>query len=288
MEQGNEPEILNGLGTMGLEIFEDLPDADVIICPIGGGSGCASLIKVAQALNPKVEIIGVQAERAAAFYESWKKGERVTIEGADTVADGLAARSVFQLPWLIMKDHMSDVVLLTEDEILGGVRWPFRPRITSPRRPGRRPSRRRSKSRTGSKVGRWCSSCRGATSITSTSCKRSPSSQGRGAVRVSAQHSRVDKLAPDPHGLSTTSYLGRMTCTGATRRGCSLEIVDTVIITGFCAEYCVLSTCRGAEDVDLTPILLRDALAGSTPENIGFVESIHDVISYGALERVLG
>jgi threonine dehydratase len=122
IEQGNEPEILNGLGTMGLEIFEDLPEVDAIICPVGGGSGCASLIKVAQAVNPEVEIIGVQAERAAAFYESWKKGERVTIEVADTVADGLAARSVFQLPYVIMKDHITDVVLLGEDEILQGIR----------------------------------------------------------------------------------------------------------------------------------------------------------------------
>lgn len=122
VEQGNEPEILNGLGTMGLEIFEDLPDVDVIICPIGGGAGCASLIKVAQAVNPQVEIIGVQAEQVAGFHTSWKLGERVTIEGAETVADGLAARSVFQLPYTIMKDHVADVVLLSEDEILDGIR----------------------------------------------------------------------------------------------------------------------------------------------------------------------
>jgi len=122
VEQGNEPEMLHGLGTMGLEIFQDLPDVDVIMCPIGGGSGCASLIRVAEAIDPGVEIIGVQAERAAAFYESWKSGERVTIEGADTVADGLAARSVFQLPWVIMKDLIADVVLLSEEEILEGVR----------------------------------------------------------------------------------------------------------------------------------------------------------------------
>jgi threonine dehydratase len=122
VEQGNETEILNGLGTMGLEIFEDIPEVDIILCPIGGGSGCASLVKAAAAINPEVKIIGVQAERAAAFYESWKKGERVVIEEADTVADGLAARSVFQLPYVIMKDHISDVVLLTEEEILGGIR----------------------------------------------------------------------------------------------------------------------------------------------------------------------
>jgi len=50
--------------------------------------------------------------------------------------------------------------------------------------------------------------------------------------------------------------------------------VDTVIVTGFCAEFCVLATYRGAEDLDLTPILLRGSLASSTPENIKFVESI--------------
>ena len=63
---------------------------------------------------------------------------------------------------------------------------------------------------------------------------------------------------------------------------------DTVIITGFCAEYCVLSTYRGAKDLDLTPILLRGSLASGNPENIKFVESVSDVISYGALKKVLG
>ena len=64
--------------------------------------------------------------------------------------------------------------------------------------------------------------------------------------------------------------------------------VDTVIITGFCAEYCVLSTYRGAEDLDLKPIILRDSLASGNPENIKFVESIHEIISLGALKKVLG
>lgn len=63
--------------------------------------------------------------------------------------------------------------------------------------------------------------------------------------------------------------------------------VDTVIITGFCAEYCVLSTYRGAQDVDLTPILLRGSLASTTPDNIKFVESISEVVSYGALKKML-
>jgi nicotinamidase-related amidase len=64
--------------------------------------------------------------------------------------------------------------------------------------------------------------------------------------------------------------------------------VDTVIITGYCAEQCVLSTYRGAKDLDLTPIIFRGSLASDTLENIKFVESISDIISYGALKKVLG
>jgi len=63
--------------------------------------------------------------------------------------------------------------------------------------------------------------------------------------------------------------------------------VDTVIVSGFCAEYCVLSTYRGARDLDLTPMLLRSALASGSPENIRFVENISDIISYGALKKIL-
>lgn len=122
VEQGNEPEMLNGIGTMGLEIFEDLPDVDVIVCPIGGGAGCASLLRVAQAISPGVQIIGVQAARAPAFSRSLEQGQWVVLDEADTIADGLAARSVFQLPYVIMKDQITDVILLSEDEVLEGIR----------------------------------------------------------------------------------------------------------------------------------------------------------------------
>jgi threonine dehydratase len=122
VQQGNEPEILNGLSTMGLEIMEDLPGTDTIICPIGGGAGCASILKTARAIKPDIEIIGVEAMNAPSFYNSWKKGEIVTLDEAHTVADGLAARTVFHLPYTILKDAINDVVLLTENEILEGIR----------------------------------------------------------------------------------------------------------------------------------------------------------------------
>ncbi len=63
--------------------------------------------------------------------------------------------------------------------------------------------------------------------------------------------------------------------------------VDTVIITGYCAEYCVLSTYRGAKDHDLTPIILKNAIASPNPQNIKFVEDISELITYGALKKIV-
>jgi len=67
----------------------------------------------------------------------------------------------------------------------------------------------------------------------------------------------------------------------------SKEGVDTVVLTGFAAEGCVSSTYRGAKDLDLTPIILRGSIVGGKPENVPFVENINEIISYGALEKVL-
>lgn len=121
LRQGNEPALINGIATMGLEIFEELPEVDVILMPIGGATGCSALAKVVEGINPKVELIGVQAELMPSFYEAWRKGKRVVVHSADTVAEGLAARSVFEVPYLILKDRITDVILLNEEELLGGV-----------------------------------------------------------------------------------------------------------------------------------------------------------------------
>jgi nicotinamidase-related amidase len=63
--------------------------------------------------------------------------------------------------------------------------------------------------------------------------------------------------------------------------------VDTVFITGYCAEFCVLSTMRGAMDLDLTPIIVKNCIASDNPANIAFVENIDDLITYGALRKLL-
>jgi len=93
------------------------------------------------------------------------------------------------------------------------------------------------------------------------------------------------KLLPEDLRLAKT-YGNSFTKTPLAEHLRSLG-VDTVIITGFCAEYCVLSTYRGALDLDLTPIILRGSLASDNPEHMRFVEEISDTITYGALKTML-
>jgi threonine dehydratase len=119
---GNEPLLINGVGTYSLEIFEELPDVDVIIAPIGGGSGACGAITVARALNPKVKVIGVQAEKAPSVYLSWKAGKIIETESADTFADGLATRIPFEITFNIIRGGISDIVTVSEEEIRAGIR----------------------------------------------------------------------------------------------------------------------------------------------------------------------
>lgn len=113
----NEPLLIHGVGTYALEIMEELPEVDVIINPIGGGSGVAGILTVVRALKPAVEVIGVQAEGAPAVYLSWREGKFVTTESATTFADGVATRVPFELTFDIIRRQIDDIVLVSEDEI---------------------------------------------------------------------------------------------------------------------------------------------------------------------------
>ena len=121
-----EPALFHGVGTYSLEIFESLPNVDAMIVPIGGGSGCCGAITVAKAINPDVKVIGVQAENAPAIYRSWKEGQQVETDSCDTIADGLATRVPFSLPFSIIKENIHDIVLLSEAEIADGIRLALR------------------------------------------------------------------------------------------------------------------------------------------------------------------
>ena len=122
IHSGNEPHLIAGVGTIGLEIIEDLPDVDAIIVPVGGGSCAAGISTVVRAAAPDVKVIAVQAEGAPSVYLSWKKGEIVATESADTMADGLTTRRAFELPLEIMRDQVDDFVLVSEEEIIDAIR----------------------------------------------------------------------------------------------------------------------------------------------------------------------
>ena len=121
-----EPALFHGVGTYSLEIFENLPNVDAIIVPIGGGSGSCGAITVAKAINPDVKVIGVQAENAPAIYRSWKEGHSVETDSCDTIADGIATRVPFPLPFSIIQKGIHDIVLISEAEIADGIRSALR------------------------------------------------------------------------------------------------------------------------------------------------------------------
>lgn len=126
VHSANEPALLAGVGTYGLEIFEDLPHADVILVPIGGGSGACGVITVRDALGSKARVIGVGAVNADAVARSWRGPHRVVGESANTLAEGMATRVTFDLTFDILKRSLDDFVLLTEDELAEGVRLALR------------------------------------------------------------------------------------------------------------------------------------------------------------------
>jgi threonine dehydratase len=118
IHSGNEPHLIAGVATQTLEALERQPDLDVLIVPIGGGSGAAGACIAAQALRPQLRVIGVQSDAATAAYRSWKEGRIVTDE-MHTSAEGLATRVGFELPQQILREHLADFVLVSEDELRG-------------------------------------------------------------------------------------------------------------------------------------------------------------------------
>ena len=126
VHSANEPMLIAGVGTYALEVFEQIPDPDVIYVPVGGGSGACGLITVRNALGSKARIVGVGAVNADAVYRSWKGPERVVGESADTLAEGIATRVTFDLTFGLLKQHLNDFILLTEDELAEGVRVALR------------------------------------------------------------------------------------------------------------------------------------------------------------------
>ncbi|HXG39007.1 MAG TPA: threonine/serine dehydratase [Bacteroidota bacterium] len=117
IHSANEPLLIAGVGTIGAEIVEDCPEVDVIVVPVGGGSGASGTSIAVKAMKPTAEVIGVQSELAPAAYFSWKEGKPVSSDLMKTFAEGLATRVGFSMTVEIMKRNLSDFVLVSDDDI---------------------------------------------------------------------------------------------------------------------------------------------------------------------------
>ncbi|HMJ24310.1 MAG TPA: threonine/serine dehydratase [Pyrinomonadaceae bacterium] len=122
VHSANEPKLIAGVGTMGLEIFEDLPDVDVILAPAGGGSCASGNSIVANHENPKVRVIAVQSESAPAMWHAWKNRRLDPYPTMETEHEGLATRVPFELTNRILWDLLADFVLVTDEEINVAIR----------------------------------------------------------------------------------------------------------------------------------------------------------------------
>ena len=116
VHSGDEPHLIAGVATQTLEILEERPETDVIVVPVGGGSGAAGACIAARGMGGSARVIAVQSEAAPAAFHAWKN-HNLEADQMRTVAEGLATRVPFELPQRIMWELLEEFVLVSEDEI---------------------------------------------------------------------------------------------------------------------------------------------------------------------------
>lgn len=116
VHSGDEPDLIAGVGTHTLEVLGDLPETEVIVVPVGGGSGAAGACIVAKALRPEIQVIGVQSAQAPSAQRSWRSREAVA-EPSRTWVEGLSTGTPFELPQQILRRLLDDFVLVDDADI---------------------------------------------------------------------------------------------------------------------------------------------------------------------------
>jgi threonine dehydratase len=115
---GDTPQLIAGVGTAYVEMFEAQPDLDVVIVPIGSGTGAAGALLAASRLAPRCQVIGVQASGAPAAHDSWRAGE-LLCRPIRTRADGLATGRGYEIPQAVLRSRLADFRLVTDEQIQG-------------------------------------------------------------------------------------------------------------------------------------------------------------------------
>lgn len=118
----NDTRIMAGQGTIGLEILEDLADADAVLVPIGGGGLISGIATAIKALKPSVKVFGVEPSRSNSMYLSLQEGHRITLERIETLADGLRTNIPGEATFEVIRQRVDDIVLIEEDSIRRAMR----------------------------------------------------------------------------------------------------------------------------------------------------------------------
>ena len=118
----DDPHLLAGQGTVGLEVLEDVPDVGTVVVPIGGGGLISGVAIALRHARPGVRIVGVEPEGAPTLTRALAAGEPVSLESISTIADGLSAPFAGALTYAAVRDLVDDVVLVTDDEIRHAMR----------------------------------------------------------------------------------------------------------------------------------------------------------------------
>ncbi|MFB6299753.1 MAG: threonine/serine dehydratase [Halobacteriales archaeon] len=122
VHSANEPRLISGVGTAGIEVVEDLPDIDILYTPVGGGSSASGYcLTVGELTDAKV--IGIQSESADAMYRAWSEGHLEPQDRMETFAEGIATRVPFALTAEILQERLDDLRLVNDEELKEGIRW---------------------------------------------------------------------------------------------------------------------------------------------------------------------
>ena len=119
----DDDQLIMGQGTVGLEIYQDWPDVDVVVVPIGGGGLISGIAMAMKALNPKVRIIGVESSGAPGMKRSVEERRLVTLDRVDCVIDGLRVKRVGERTFEIVRDMVNEIVTLPDEQIFEGLVW---------------------------------------------------------------------------------------------------------------------------------------------------------------------
>ena len=113
----DDPAVMAGQGTVGLEIVDDLPEVETVVVAVGGGGLIGGVATAVTARNPDARVVGVQAEGAASLADSLRKGTVQEIDRVDTIADGIATRRVGDRPFAVIEERVDEVVTVSDSEI---------------------------------------------------------------------------------------------------------------------------------------------------------------------------